>query len=42
MCRPPFDNIPLFQVAFSVDVSLVDGDSEEVVSCFGIDGEVVA
>ncbi|PNF29458.1 hypothetical protein B7P43_G04564 [Cryptotermes secundus] len=29
-------------VPFSVDASLINGDSEEVVSCFGIDGEVVA
>jgi hypothetical protein len=40
--RAAADNIPLFQVPFSVEASLVNADSEEVVSCFGIDGEVVA
>jgi hypothetical protein len=42
LCRPPADNIPLFQVPFAVEVSLVDGDSGAIVSCFGINGNVVA
>jgi hypothetical protein len=41
-CRLPADDISLFQVPFSVEHSLIDGDSGEVVSCFAIDGEIIA
>jgi hypothetical protein len=32
----------MFQVPFAVEVSLIDGDTAEVVSCFGFNGNVVA
>jgi hypothetical protein len=42
VCKWPADIITLFQVPFAVEVSLIDGDSAEVVSCFGFNGNVVA